>query len=203
LPGPSLPIRTMTVAMCAFDLSHSVSIPATVAVQHLSYPCGRQFSAAGRLVARVAIKYTLIMVVCGFNILHYGSVSVRLLEKPRFRFGFQLSALATQRTINGFLCFKALQRWQSVCVTLLMLIRSLNYTFNRDTRHSHDDKINCNCVWHVLHKHCDAIQLVRRRPFRVHCTHCQTDQKNTFIRATTSPFQMLWFYFKSLSVPVC
>jgi len=75
----------------------------------------------------------------------------------RFRFGFifcfvLLSALhaessATQRTMNGFLCFNALQRWLSDCVTLLMVIRSLNYTFNRDTRDSHDDEINCNCVW--------------------------------------------------------
>ena len=105
--------------------------------------------------------------VCGFNILNYGSILVRLFEKPRFRFGFrkteprfrfgsvlffvlfsfQLSASATQRTMNGFLCFNALQRWLSACVTLLMLIRSLNYTSSRDTRHSHDDEINCNCVW--------------------------------------------------------
>jgi len=79
-------------------------------------------------------------------------------------FCFQLSASVTQRTVNGFLCFNALQRWLSACVTLL--IRSLNYTFNRDTRHSHDDEINCNCVWQCF------------------INTCQTNQKNTFFRAS-------------------
>jgi len=94
-----------------------------------------------------AKKYQV--VVCGFNILHYCSVSVWLFEKPRFRVRFYFlfcSVFSTQRTMNGFLCFNALQRWLSACVSLLILICSLNCTFNRDTRHSHDDEINCNCV---------------------------------------------------------
>jgi len=81
--------------------------------------------------------------------------SVSVFVNPNHSFGsvlffvlfcFQLSVSATQCTMNGFLCFNTLQRWLSACVTLHMLIRSLNYTFNRDTRHSHDDEINCNCV---------------------------------------------------------
>jgi len=98
------------------------------------------------------ILNNLKLVVCGFNILHYGSVSVRFFEnavlvlfrfrkcEPRFRFGsvlffvlfcLQLSSSATQCTMNGFLCFNALQRWLNACDTLLMLIHSLNYTLNR------------------------------------------------------------------------
>jgi len=82
-------------------------------------------------------------VVCGFNILHYGLVVWKTAVSVRFPF----SALSVNDAMNGFFCFSSLQRWLNACVTLLMLIRSLNYTFNRDTRYSHDDEINCNCVW--------------------------------------------------------
>jgi len=65
-----------------------------------------------KIKIKVWLELLCFIVVCGFNILHYGSVSVRLFEKSRFRFSFrfQLSASATQRTMNGFLCFNALQR---------------------------------------------------------------------------------------------
>jgi len=93
--------------------------------------------------------YWQCLVVCVFNILHYGSVVWKTAVSVSFfdLFRFQLSASATQRTMNGFLYFSALQRWLSACVTLLMVIRALNYTISRDTRRSHDDEINCNCVW--------------------------------------------------------
>jgi len=129
-------------------------------------------------------------VVCGFNILHYGSViwktAVSVFVNPncgfgsdRFIFGlfcFQLSASVTQRTMNGFLCFNALQRWQSACVTLLLLICSLNYTFNRDTRHSLDDEIKLHLCLTVLHKH-----LLPVKPTKKHIFSCEC------------PFQILWF----------
>jgi len=70
--------------------------------------------------------------------------------------------------MNGFLCFNALQRWLSACAALIMLIRSLNYTFNRDTHHSHDDEINCNCIWQCFIN----IYCLSNRP------------KNTFFRAS-------------------
>jgi len=91
-------------------------------------------------------------------------------------FCFQLSASANQRTMNGFLCFNALQRWLSACVTLLMVNRSLNYTFNRDTRHLHDDEINCNCVWQCF------INI-----------YCLSNQPKKHIFSCECPFQMLWF----------
>jgi len=34
------------------------------------------------------VVYVYILVVCDFNILHFGSVSVQWFEKPRFRFRF-------------------------------------------------------------------------------------------------------------------
>jgi len=42
----------------------------------------------------------------------YDSVVLKTAVSVRFRFGFgfQLSASATQRTMNGFVCFNALQR---------------------------------------------------------------------------------------------
>jgi len=55
------------------------------------------------------------------------------------------------------------------CVTLLMLIHSLNYTFNSETRHSHDDEINCNCVWQCFIN----IYCLSNRP-----------KKHTFFRAS-------------------
>jgi len=91
-------------------------------------------------------------------------------------FCFQLSASATQRTTNGFLCFNALQRWLSACVTLVVVIRSLNYTFNRDTRHSHDDELICNCVWQCF------INI-----------YCLSNQPKKHIFLCECPFQMLWF----------
>jgi len=134
-------------------------------------------------------------VVCVFNILHYGSVVWKTALSVRFGFGFrepeswfrfgsvlffvlfcfQLSASATQRTMNVFLCFNALQQWLSACVTLLMLIHSLNYTFYRVTRHSHDDEINCSCVWQWF--------------INIYCL--STAPKNTHF-ACECPFLMLW-----------
>jgi len=85
--------------------------------------------------------------------LRFGFGSVVWKTAMSVRFGFilcflLLSALSVSDSAYNewLLMFNALQRWLSTCVTLVMLIRSLNYTFNRDTCHSYDDEINCNCV---------------------------------------------------------
>jgi len=71
-------------------------------------------------------------VVCGFQ---YFALRFGCLKNRDFGFVF-CSVFSSQRqrllcTMNGFLCFNALQQWLSACVTLLMVIHSLN----------------CNCVW--------------------------------------------------------
>jgi len=103
-----------------------------------------------------------------------------------FLFCSQLSASATQRTMNGFLCFNALQRWLSACVNLLMLIRSLNYTFNRDTRHSHDEEINCNCVWQCF--------------INIYCLSDRPKNTHFFVRVSFSNVMNFEWFNDSLDV---
>jgi hypothetical protein len=48
------------------------------------------------------------LLVCGFNILYYGSVSARLSEKPRFRFGFIKTEPQFRFGFSFAICFPAL-----------------------------------------------------------------------------------------------
>jgi len=108
-----------------------------------------QWCISGFLSAGVGRHNKLIPVVCGFNILHFGSVSVRLFEKRGFGsvsvFSSQRQGLSVQ-WMASYVLTHFIDDYISACVTLLMLLRSLNYTFSRDTRRSHDYEINCNCV---------------------------------------------------------
>jgi hypothetical protein len=80
----------------------------------------------------------LSVVVCGFNILYYGSVSARFSQRPRFRFGFGfVEAEPRFRFGFGFVtCFSALSLPLTHCGTstmikcLLLIILISNYQYS-------------------------------------------------------------------------
>jgi len=88
------------------------------------------------------------LVVCSFNVLHYGSVVWKTAVSVLFFVLF--SALSVQ-----WMASYVLTHFNDdyACVTLLMLIHSLHYTFNRETLHSPRWWNKLQLCLTVLHKH--------------------------------------------------